>query len=175
MTVYNIFKFTSLRLHSYSHRLPPTKETIFRGDKLDISRQYIVSERYFWWSLSSCTDSMDLLQSKQFCGQEEQRTIYFIKCNSGRCIKRHSFYSSEQEILLMPSFYFEVQSNNDLGNGLHLIEKESPKIMLPVPMNPGIFIEAICRNNACSLCNRQIRISFGFCCLDVLVDLDENN
>ncbi|CAF3744589.1 unnamed protein product [Rotaria sp. Silwood1] len=160
------------------YRLPPTKETIFRGVKLDISSQYVVGQQHFWWGLSSCTDSMDLLQSKQFCGQEGQRTIFFIKCNSGRSIKRHSFYSGEQEILLMPGFYFEVESNSDLGHGLHfihLVEKVPPHVMLPLPEKAGIFIEAICHNKACTLFNRQIRISFGCCSLNILADLDENN
>ncbi|CAF3212544.1 unnamed protein product [Rotaria sp. Silwood2] len=160
------------------NRLPPTKETIFRGVKLDISSQYVVGQRQFWWGFSSCTDSMDLLQSTQFCGQEGQRTILFIKCNSGRSIKRYSFYNSEEEILLMPGFYFEVQTNNDLGNGLHfiqIVEKVPPHIMLPVPEKAGIFIEAICRNKICTLFNQQIRISFGCRSLNVLVDLDETN
>ncbi|CAF3349367.1 unnamed protein product [Rotaria socialis] len=160
------------------NRLPRINDTIFRGVKLDISSQYILGKRQFWWGLSSCTDSMDVLQSEQYCGKDGPRTIFFIKCTSGRSIKRHSFYSVEEEILLMPGFYFEIHSSNDLGNGLHFIrlhEKVSPHVMLALPEKPGIFIEGICRNTECSLYDKDIRISFGCCCLDVLVGLDEKN
>ncbi|CAF1267876.1 unnamed protein product [Rotaria sordida] len=160
------------------YRLPPIKETIFRGVKRDISSQYIVGQHQFWWGLSSCTDSTDLLETTQFCGKEGERTIFLIKCSSGRSIKQHSFYHGEKEILLMPGFYFQVQTNNDLGNGLRfiqIVEQEPPHIMLPLPEKPGIFIEAICRNETCSIYNRQIRISFGCRSLNVVAELDETN
>lgn len=171
---YNYLKlfFTAL------HRLPRVRSTVLRGVKIDISSKYTEGNCHFWWGLSSCTSSMKLMESPQFCGQEGPRTIFFIHCESARRIQQHSMFENEEEIILLPGFYFEVKGTNNLGNGLHfveLIEKQPPHVILPLPERLGIYIEGVCLNDKCSVYKRQIRNSFGYCTLNILLDLDEKN
>jgi hypothetical protein len=112
-------------------RLPSIPRTVFRGVKLDLSEQYIKGDTIVWWGFSSCTVVMDVLQSELFLGKKDVRTMFTIECLNGKDIHKHSFFLSEDEILLLPATHFKVKSCLNQGN-LNLIHLEETKPKFPL-------------------------------------------
>jgi hypothetical protein len=92
------------KLHSY-HMV------VWRGVCLDLRQEYKVGETYTWWGFSSCTESISVLESELFLGQEGKRTIFNIECFNGKKIREHSSIDDEDEILLLPGSQFIVKSH----------------------------------------------------------------
>ncbi|CAF1046806.1 unnamed protein product [Didymodactylos carnosus] len=118
-------------------KLPSTKQTLWRGIKADISDQFSIGTKFVWWGVSSCTESLQILQNDQYLGKTGTRTLFNVECQNGKPIKSHSQYESENEILLMPASYFEVVGKADAGNSLHIIhvkEIQSPVLLLKPPV-----------------------------------------
>jgi hypothetical protein len=107
---------------------------------LDLSEQYVIGDTIEWWGFSSCTGSMMVLQSELFLGKKGVRTMFTIECLNGKDICKHSYYDSEDEILLLPATQFKVISCLDQGDlkMIHLREI-IPKFRLlqPVPISVG--------------------------------------
>ncbi|CAF1206900.1 unnamed protein product [Rotaria sordida] len=102
-------------------RLPSITRTIYRGVKLNLSKSYIMGKTVVWWGFSSCTTSLNVLQSEQFLGKKGTRTMFHIECESGKDIQNHSFFPSEDEILLLAATQFKVIGCLDQGD-LHIIQ-----------------------------------------------------
>jgi hypothetical protein len=102
---------------------------------LDLSKQYVIGDTIEWWGFSSCTGSMMVLQSDLFLGKKDIRTMFTIECLNGKDISKHSYYASEDEILLLPATQFKVISCLDQGNlkMIHLREI-IPKFRLLQPV-----------------------------------------
>jgi hypothetical protein len=90
------------------NKLPSTKITIWRGVKRNLDQEYEVGQRYVWWSLSSCTASIAILESDQFLGRQGLRTLFNIECQDGKMIQFHSSIHMENEFLLPPATQIEV-------------------------------------------------------------------
>jgi hypothetical protein len=122
--------------------LPSIPRTIFRGVKLDLSPQYVIGDTIEWWGLSSCTSSMAVLQSELFLGKTGIRTMFTIECFNGKSIWKHSYFASEDEILLLPAIQFKIISSLDLGDlkMVHL-QETIPRFPLlhTIPSSPGKF------------------------------------
>jgi hypothetical protein len=103
-------------------RLPSISRTIYRGIKQTLNHLYKEGETYVWWGFSSCTISVKVLKSEDFCGQSGARTMFAIECNSGKDIRNHSFHQDEDEVLLLPARQLEVLACLDAGNGLCIIQ-----------------------------------------------------
>lgn len=103
-------------------KLPSISCHIFRGVKFDFSQDYPKGDKPVWWGFSSCTDSVDTLKSEAFLGKTGTRTLFEIDCYSGRDIRRHSRYTKENELLLLPATQFEIVASVDMGNDLHIIQ-----------------------------------------------------
>lgn len=118
-------------------QLPSSGRTVYRGVKLNLSKQYPEGKTFVWWGFSSCTSSMGVLENEEFLGKSGQRTLFTIDCESGKDISRHSYYQSEQEILLLAARQFVVKSCLEPAPGLYMVqlkETESPICLLqPVP------------------------------------------
>jgi hypothetical protein len=56
-----------------------------------------------------------------FLGTTVSRTIFATECKSGKDIRNHSFYPTEDEILILPATEFKVLDFVDHGQGLHMI------------------------------------------------------
>jgi hypothetical protein len=97
-------------------RLPSISRTVFRGVKLDLSQQYVMGNTIEWWGFSSCTLHMHVLQSEMFLGKTGVRTMFNIECLNGKNICRHSYFASEDEILLLPAIQFKIISSLDQGD-----------------------------------------------------------
>ncbi|CAF4327956.1 unnamed protein product [Rotaria sp. Silwood2] len=115
----------------------PTK-VIYRGVKADLHLKYRDGERYIWWAFSSCTLSLKVLEQPMYLGDSGPRTLFNIECMNGKAIKSHSYYKTEDEILLLPGFYFEVVSKVKVANDLyiiHLRELSPPHVLLEPPFS----------------------------------------
>ena len=97
-------------------RLPRISQTVYRGVKLDLSQQYVVGDTIEWWGFSSCTHTMMALQSELFLGKTGVRTMFAIECLNGKDISKHSYFETEDEILLLPATQFKVISCLDQGD-----------------------------------------------------------
>jgi hypothetical protein len=112
-------------------KLPSKRHFLYRGVKLDLSKQYPVGKKIVWWGFSSCTTHVNVIE--QFLGDEGERTMFNIDCYSGKDVRNHSFFDTENEVLLPPGRYFEVASSLKAAPGFYiiqLIEIESPVSLL---------------------------------------------
>eukprot|EP01124_Arcella_intermedia_P029049 TRINITY_DN6042_c0_g1_i3.p1 TRINITY_DN6042_c0_g1~~TRINITY_DN6042_c0_g1_i3.p1 ORF type:complete len:440 (+),score=124.13 TRINITY_DN6042_c0_g1_i3:40-1359(+) len=115
-----------------SHQSPSM--TLWRGVSSDISKQYRIGKKYFWWGFSSCTTDLEVLNG--FIGAGP-RVVFNILFQS-HCvdIKELSCFSKESEVLLLPGKCFEVLNNSTLSqDGLTIIQMR--EVTTP-PMIKGI-------------------------------------
>ncbi|CAF0873897.1 unnamed protein product [Adineta steineri] len=113
-------------------RLPSKHRLVFRGVREDLRAQYVKSKTFIWWGFSSCTSSIEVLESGDFFGKTGTRTLFQIECHTGKDIKNHSFIHNEDEILLLPARQFSVKGCLDSGNGLHMIHLEETEPAYPL-------------------------------------------
>jgi sugar lactone lactonase YvrE len=102
-------------------QLPSVHQNIYRGVKLNLSREYQIGETLTWWGFSSCTSLINILQSEQFFNMTNERTLFTIESYSGKDIRQHSYYQLEEEFLLLPATQFKVEANFNQNNGIHSI------------------------------------------------------
>jgi hypothetical protein len=120
--------------------LPSTPRHVYRGVKLDLSAKYQSGHTIVWWGFSSCTTSINVLQSELFLGKTGTRTMFSIDCDSGKDIRQHSYYPKEDEILLLAATQFKVIGCLDQGNGLHTIQLKETQP--PFPLLHPIFLSS---------------------------------
>jgi NAD:arginine ADP-ribosyltransferase len=120
------FLYLKLLIFSLA-KLPNCLDNVFRGVKEDLHKQYPNGSTFVWWGFSSCTANVKVLQSEEFLGKTGERTMFNIKCSSGRNIQKHSFFGTENEVLLLPARQFEVIGLLDSGNGLRIIQIQEIK------------------------------------------------
>lgn len=113
------------------HRLPIISMVAYRGVKLNLSDRYVKGRTIIWWGFSSCTTSIGVLQSELFMGKTGRRTMFTLQCRSARDIRKHSFYTTENEVLLLAATQFKVTSCLDQGD-LHIVQLE--EIIPPAPL-----------------------------------------
>ncbi len=126
------FLFLKLLLTAFA-RLPPSNcSVVYRGIKCDMRKDYPEGETIIWWGFSSCTSNMGVLKNKQFLGPTGKRTFFTIECTSGKDIRQHSNFQSENEILLPPGRQFKVVSCLEQSGGLYMIQLK--EIEPPYPL-----------------------------------------
>ncbi|CAF1061580.1 unnamed protein product, partial [Adineta steineri] len=108
-------------------KLPSTRCHVFRGVNLDLSNQYSKGKNFVWWGFSSCTTSIEVLENEQFLGKTGERTMFTIECDSGKDISRHSYFQSEEEVLLLAARQFIVVGCLRPAPGLHMIQLKETK------------------------------------------------
>ena len=124
-------------------RLPSLPRTIYRGVKQHMNKGCVKGEKFVWWGFSSCTLTIDVLQSDLFLGKIGLRTIFSIECQSAIDIREHSYIPDEDEVLLLPATQFEVIGCLDLGDlrivQLKEIRPPYPLLQLvPIIIQPSI-------------------------------------
>ncbi|CAF1136572.1 unnamed protein product [Adineta ricciae] len=134
--------FLYLRLVIYAlaklPSLPP--RTIYRGVKMDLSKEFTKDKTFIWWSFSSCTSTIEVI--KHFLGDKGPRTILNVETHSAKDISRHSFYTTENEILLYPARQLKVISSIDLGSQLHIVqlqEVQPPFSLIHIPQTAQVI------------------------------------
>ena len=114
-------------------RLPSVRRPVYRGIKVDLSELYSEEKTFIWWGFSSCASNIGVLESEQFIGKTGTRTLFIIDCFSGKDVSRHSYFQSEEEVILLPARQLEVISCFQPSSGFHMIqlkEIESSDILL---------------------------------------------
>ena len=83
--------------------------------------------------------NINILNSEKFLGKSGDRTLFAVKCHSGKDIRRHSYYTDESEIILSAARKFKVVGHLDHGHGLTMIQLEEiePEIVLIEPASGG--------------------------------------
>ena len=99
-------------LDSAVSKLPNFKGTVWRGVDRDVSMAYQKGQKITWWSVSSCSVSVDIINT--FLGQAPQNTLFMIECSTGKSITPFACYQKEQEVILMPGTTLRV-----VGDPLH--------------------------------------------------------
>ncbi|CAF1419811.1 unnamed protein product, partial [Rotaria sp. Silwood1] len=125
---------------------PIEYQTVWRGVLEDLSTLYPTGKEFTWWGISSCTSSINVLESSQYAGTSGTRTIFSIETNNGKLIRSHSYFQEEDEILLPPGIHLKVIDTFSLVNGLdviHLREIPPPYKMLADPFNLSQWQQAL--------------------------------
>jgi len=118
-------------------RLPPLREIAYRGVKLDMSKSYTTGQTIVWWGFSSCTTTVEVLQSDLFLGEADIRTMFTIQCETARDICKHSYYATENEVLLLAATQFQVISCLKQGD-LRIVQLKETRpphpLLQPIPI-----------------------------------------
>lgn len=130
------FKYLKLLLTALVKIECSPRATIWRGMTKNISNEFPPKKLITWWHFSSCTPSGDVLENDIYLGQNGERTLFSIEAFNARKIKSHSDYISEDELLLLPGTFMEVQSRFNPAPDLyiiHLKQIEPPTMLLEPP------------------------------------------
>jgi hypothetical protein len=115
------------------NNLPSTESrTFYRGVKKNLSDIYCSGKIMVWWSFSSCTSTIDVLEKEEFLGKTGARTLFVIECKSAKDIQRHSMYPNENEVLLMPATQFEVIGQYQSSSDVHMIQLKETEPLYPL-------------------------------------------
>jgi hypothetical protein len=118
---------------------PPT--TVWRGVRKNISQEYLPGSQVTWWPFSSCTTTVSVVESSLYLGRTGERTLFSIEIFNGRNISAHSHFPNENETLLLPGTYMEVQSQARPAPDLYIIhlKQKIPEETLLEPPFKGIL------------------------------------
>jgi Ran GTPase-activating protein (RanGAP) involved in mRNA processing and transport len=120
--------YLRLLIKSLSH-LPSLSLTVYRQVEVDLIENYSSEKTFIWWAFSLCSLSFDTFQSNEHLNKKNPRTIFSIECHSGKDIRKHSYYSNEDQILLMAASKFQIISSLENNNNQHIIHlKEIPSV-----------------------------------------------
>jgi hypothetical protein len=99
--------------------VPPL--TVWRGVTKNLSEEFPPGTPVTWWSFSSCTTALTVLENDMYLGNSGSRTLFSVEAINGRTIQEHSHFVTEDEILLLPGTYMVVQSQLSPAPDLHII------------------------------------------------------
>jgi hypothetical protein len=135
------FKYMKLFLTALAKLpcVPPL--TIWRGVTKNLSAEFSPGTTVTWWSFSSCTTKLTVLESDAYLGNTGNRTLFSMEAINGRTIRAHSHFVTEDEILLLPGTRMIVQSQLNPAIDLHIIHLKQviPEEMLLEPPFEGIL------------------------------------
>ncbi|CAF0723966.1 unnamed protein product [Adineta steineri] len=90
-------------------QLPSSQLVVYRENNSDLSKQYKINENFTWWDFSLCTIlNEDYLQSNKYLNKTEIQTIFIIECNTIKDIRRHTYFQSDNSVLILPGTQFKV-------------------------------------------------------------------
>jgi hypothetical protein len=130
------FRYLKLFLTALAKLPAIRRHTIWRGIRKDLSLDYPKDHRAIWWGFSSCTASLNVLESDLYLVNIGIRTLFSIETFNARSIRAHSHFKAEDEILLFPGTYLEVISQLKSSAGLtiiHLRQVKPPHQLLEPP------------------------------------------
>ncbi|CAE7557720.1 CTTNBP2 [Symbiodinium natans] len=122
--------FMWLLLSALGRIAPFHKDTVYRGVKKNLLREYCEGHEFTWHGFISCTTKLKVLEKPDFFGKVGPRTFFQIRLSQkqAREISKYSLVQ-EEEVLLPPGSRFQVTDSADMGGGLafvYLTELESP-------------------------------------------------
>lgn len=115
---------------------------VWRGVTKNMSAEFPPGTLVTWWSFSSCTTSLTVLENNTYLGTTGERTLFSVDAINGRMIRDHSFFVTEAEILLLPGTHMIVQSQLSPAPDLHIIHLRQiiPQETLLEPPFEGIIL-----------------------------------
>lgn len=135
------FRYLKLFLTALAKIPVAPRQTIWRGVRGNHTDEYPPGHESTWWSFSSCTSTLNVLESNLYLGKNGVRTLFSIEVFNGRNVRDHSHFTTEEEILLLPGTYFEVKSRLNPASDLyivHLQQKRPPFDLLEPPFEGKI-------------------------------------
>ncbi|CAF1510746.1 unnamed protein product [Rotaria magnacalcarata] len=136
------FKYLKLFVTALA-KLPCTPPSnIWRGVTKDLSAQFPPNTPVTWWSFTSCTTTLTVLENNIYLGKTGNRTLFSVEAINGRSIRAHSHFNSEDEVLLLPGTHMVVQSRLDAAPDLHIIHLKQviPEEVLLEPPFEGALL-----------------------------------
>jgi hypothetical protein len=102
------------------NKLPNVQKCVWRGVQGDISHKFKENQLLTWWSVSSCSTALKVVQD--FLGTDTKSTLIMIEAKNAKDISGYTSFPYEKEVLLGPGTKLRVESNalNHLG-GLHVV------------------------------------------------------
>ena len=116
--------------------------TVWRGVTKNLSADFPPGTPVTWWSFSSCTTALTVLENDMYLGNTGERTLFSVEAINARTIQQHSYFVTEDEILLLPGTHMIVQSQLSPAPDLHIIhlKQVEPEEMLIEPPFEGNLI-----------------------------------
>jgi hypothetical protein len=115
-------------------KLPTVRRNIWRGVVGDIGMKLKKNEELTWWSVTSCSLSMDVI--KDFLAFEKTSTLFLIEAVNGKCLSGYTNYLNEDEVLLAPGTQLRVMANtlnHPAGLSIvHLMEVSEDQLASPM-------------------------------------------
>jgi hypothetical protein len=105
-------------------KLPSLDICLWRGINVDVSQNFKKGEELTWWSFSSCSPSVYVIQ--QFLGPVS--TLLMIQAKNGKSISVYSNFPEENEVILGLGTRLRVRSNaldHPSFKIVHLVELSS--------------------------------------------------
>lgn len=113
--------FSYLRLFDTAvQKLPNVRKSIWRGVKTDISRCFKKGDEFTWWSINSCSTSVNVI--KDFLASNS--TLFLIEAVNGKDISKYTNFLNEQEVILCPGTRLRVVSDPLDQPPLHIVHLE---------------------------------------------------
>ena len=136
------FKYLKLFLTALMKLPCAPSQTVWRGVRKNISQAFPPGEQVIWWSFSSCTKILTVLQNDLYLGGEGDRTLFSVELFNGRVIRAHSHFTVEDEILMLPGTLLEVQSQLNPAPDLYIVhlKQKIPKTTLLEPPFESIVL-----------------------------------
>jgi len=135
------FKYLKLFLTALAKIPCVPPQTVWRGVRGIISDDFPRGTQVTWWAFTSCTATLTVLESDLYLGNTGERTLFSIEVLNARNIRAHSNFATEDEILMLPGTYMEVQSQFNPAPDLHIIhlKQKIPEETLLEPPFEGIL------------------------------------
>ncbi|UJR14238.1 hypothetical protein I4U23_001228 [Adineta vaga] len=103
-------------------RLPEQRNiTVYRAVRCKHENEfekYQIGTEFIWWGFSSCSTDRNICERETFIGTTGFRVLFIITCIHGVDIREHSYFRTENEVLLLPATKVRVtgvQPFNDQG------------------------------------------------------------
>ncbi|CAF1490906.1 unnamed protein product, partial [Adineta steineri] len=103
-------------------KLPCERQIIWSGSSGDLSQNFTIGEQIITQGFSSCTKSLNLLESDKILGKNEVRTFFEIECCNGKVVRNHSFSQIKGEVLLLPGTQLMVVDKVSSALGTYTIQ-----------------------------------------------------
>ncbi|CAF4099514.1 unnamed protein product, partial [Rotaria sp. Silwood2] len=115
------FKYLKLLLTALVKIPFAPQQTVWRGIRKDLRLEFPRGTSVIWWSFSSCTTTLPVLENDLYLGYEGPRTLFSIEVFNAKDVRDHSYFRNEDEMLMLPGTYMEVQSQFNPAPDLHII------------------------------------------------------
>jgi hypothetical protein len=101
-------------------KLPTINECVWRGVSGNISQKFKKDEVVTWWSVSSCSVSLEVVQD--FLSSNANSTLLMIEAKNAKDVTGYTSFPDEKEVLLGPGTQLRVKSNAlHHHGGLHVV------------------------------------------------------